>query len=417
MNHCQASTYLTDFLIGAKIVSNNYQLRANPVPNAEGGNTVFLGDPIETVVFLYDTTKDKESFPKTDTAILEMNHTALENLTKILDQAANKKPNYINPDVYLRVWGMDVLYPKDTELAKSLYSRIITAGGSGVTDMQQSILQALLLQGAVAHIPFWKEMIDLKVPRDRFRKERKRIALAALLLMVLLHQVDEAYQTLLDLTEHDDAEVAAVAMLCMSIIHQEYHTDYPVPVLEQLQNSAVNGKTFAERFQARMALLANDVPIPIDVPYGAYEFRVSFWREKKTQRYWTIALRSNQTLQDLHNAIQDVLAWDNDHLFVFYMNGSDDDAGTDYEFASGFTEAANIAEDGILGELGLLPKHTFMYIFDFGDYHMFRIEVMKIHEKAKPGNYPMVLDSKGELPIQYPYVEDEEDEDGDEWMI
>ncbi|MGL4610338.1 MAG: IS1096 element passenger TnpR family protein [Trueperaceae bacterium] len=58
-----------------------------------------------------------------------------------------------------------------------------------------------------------------------------------------------------------------------------------------------------------------------------------------------------------------------------------------------------------------------LYLFDYGDEWRFIVECKKI-EASDGGNYPRVLESKGEAPEQYPdYDEDdndEDDEDGEE---
>lgn len=69
----------------------------------------------------------------------------------------------------------------------------------------------------------------------------------------------------------------------------------------------------------------------------------------------------------------------------------------------------------VLGELGLVPKQKFLYLFDYGDQNLFEVAVVGIKPKAERGKYPRVVDSKGKASAQYQYSdEDDEDEDDQE---
>jgi hypothetical protein len=60
-----------------------------------------------------------------------------------------------------------------------------------------------------------------------------------------------------------------------------------------------------------------------------------------------------------------------------------------------------------LAALDLQPKQEFMYLFDFGDEHRFKVRVHAISKQADPtGDYPRLVESVGDSPPQY-YWEDE----------
>jgi hypothetical protein len=77
------------------------------------------------------------------------------------------------------------------------------------------------------------------------------------------------------------------------------------------------------------------------------------------------------------------------------------------EIGSPGADARRRADRVTLGELGLRTKQKFLYLFDFGDDHLFDIQVMKINPKAPPGMYPRVVGEHGGSLPQY--------EDEDEW--
>ncbi len=201
----------------------------------------------------------------------------------------------------------------------------------------------------------------------------------------------------------------------------------------------------------------------------SYIFHVSL---PGTGRTWRkIELRADQTLHDLHLAIQDAFEWGNDHLYAFFMSGKawdnaseyrlpeghtpwgefieDDDEDDDElgppeltpeereahlrrffgedsgltlaEMETGFAEFwesfwEEVAESGPgnsleteLSALNLQPKQDFMYLFDFGDEHRFKVRVHAINEPANPvGDYPRVVESVGDAPSQYGYWDEDE---------
>jgi hypothetical protein len=199
----------------------------------------------------------------------------------------------------------------------------------------------------------------------------------------------------------------------------------------------------------------------------SYTFHVSL---PGTGRTWRkLELRVDQTLHDLHLAIQDAFDWDNDHLYAFYMSGKAWDSGSEYRLPDGYTpwgefidgdeddqleppeltpeereaqlrqlfgpdteltlaemeaEMADfwesfwqeVAESGPgnsleteLSALNLQSKQEFMYLFDFGDEHRFKVRVHAINEQADPAvDYPRLVESVGDSPPQYyDYWDDE----------
>ena len=188
-----------------------------------------------------------------------------------------------------------------------------------------------------------------------------------------------------------------------------------------------------------------------------YTFHVSL---PGTGRTWRkIEMRTDQTLEDLHFAIQDAYEWDADHLYSFFMSEKAWDESTEYCLPEGYDpwgvpmddeeeespeptpeereqalralfgggegmtleemEAALAAfweeylaeeEPGpgnvqttTLEELNLKLKQEFMYLFDYGDAWRFKVRVHAISENADPdAEYPRLVESVGEAPEQYP---------------
>ncbi len=135
----------------------------------------------------------------------------------------------------------------------------------------------------------------------------------------------------------------------------------------------------------------------------------------------TIAVRSDQTLADLHGALQTALEWDDDHLYSFWLGGkfwprdgteythpfaleSDPFAGWNLPIAKPERKSA----EQRLDSLRLTKGQRIAYVFDFGDEWRVGLTLQAI-TADDGGDHPRLLDSVGEAPPQYPDYADEED--------
>jgi hypothetical protein len=150
---------------------------------------------------------------------------------------------------------------------------------------------------------------------------------------------------------------------------------------------------------------------PIFVFKVALVGRKSVWRK--------IALRGNQTLDDLHEAIFDAFDRDDEHLYSFYFprpgkKFSRRTIREAVEYQCPFDEMEDPSRNAAktrLASLPLKPKTVFYYLFDFGDEWWHEITVEEADAKEEPGHYPRMVDSRGKSPPQYPGDEDEEDDE------
>jgi hypothetical protein len=137
--------------------------------------------------------------------------------------------------------------------------------------------------------------------------------------------------------------------------------------------------------------------------------RKSIWRR--------IALRANQTLDDLHEAIFDAFDRDDEHLYSFYFPqpGAKGRARMRdaVEYACPFScddpenEPLRNAAKTTLNRLSLQPGQAFLYLFDYGDNWLHEITVEETNAPADEGDYPRILESRGKSPPQYPDLDEE----------
>jgi hypothetical protein len=114
-----------------------------------------------------------------------------------------------------------------------------------------------------------------------------------------------------------------------------------------------------------------------------------------------IAVRGDQHLTGVHDAIQEAFGWLDDHLYSFWLDGRfwGDDAS---EYTSPITadEAAHTA-DVPVAELDLSVGARIAYVFDFGDEWRVRLSLRAI-EEGDGARYPRVVTRIGQAPPQYP---------------
>ena len=132
--------------------------------------------------------------------------------------------------------------------------------------------------------------------------------------------------------------------------------------------------------------------------------------------YRHVRVCADITLDDLHNMIQEIFGFANDHLYAFFM---DNRAWSDWDvYFSPDDDEGPSASDCRLRDAGLYKGKKFLYLFDFGDEWRFECRILRTVEENTDGY--QILRSKGDAPDQYPDAWDEDDfyddeEDGPFW--
>jgi hypothetical protein len=134
-------------------------------------------------------------------------------------------------------------------------------------------------------------------------------------------------------------------------------------------------------------------------------WKPSVWR--------VIEILDNQNLVDLHHAIQEAFAWDNDHLWAYFLSGKRWDSLTEIASPAVDEGESPFADEVTIGDLELKRGQKFLYLFDFGDELQHDVELIEVVPLPPSGDYPRVAVVHGEAPPQYPGL-DEEEEDEEE---
>jgi hypothetical protein len=139
----------------------------------------------------------------------------------------------------------------------------------------------------------------------------------------------------------------------------------------------------------------NTLAIPeFEKQSGVYIFKVSLgkmWRK--------IAISSQMTLENLSHLILESVDFDSDHLDMFrYKN----QVGRMIEVSHPYADGSPSTDEVCLGDLPLKEGFTMTYIFDFGDWWEFRVQLEQITTDNPQTDYGAIIESRGKAPVQYP---------------
>ena len=127
---------------------------------------------------------------------------------------------------------------------------------------------------------------------------------------------------------------------------------------------------------------------------------------------------SKSSLLDIHEAIQDAVGFDRDHMFEFFGGRNQRNRKVVFENSSDWEASFDIYDSITFERVYPLPKSCKLYYhFDFGDDWYFEIKPTrnKPRDPEVGVTYPRVIEAIGPNPAQYgQYDEDLEIEDTEE---
>ncbi len=151
---------------------------------------------------------------------------------------------------------------------------------------------------------------------------------------------------------------------------------------------------------------------------AVYKFSVTF--EDYDDVYREIEIKSSQTFEDLHKAIQDSIGFDNKQLASFYMSNDMWRKGREITLMD-MNEENEEAPKSIMKSCKLAdfiedPHQKIIYVFDFMAMWNFMVELMKIQPDNAKVKYPICSKSVGVAPKQYknglaPQPSDDDDDE------
>ena len=260
---------------------------------------------------------------------------------------------------------------------------------------------------------------------------------------IIVVKLSEAQRNLLLKHQTEFAEPEVVSLFSIALKKDDtYEIHLTVEQLEELcdEVSAIANHKKNRKAQDKLDDLADYIDGYIPDPdeefreeYSKYSknagnvyiIKVALEQAKKIWR--RIAIRSGQTLHDLHDTIYKAFDRDDEHLYSFYFptipakSRTHNVMRTDKEYTHPYSfdgspmfdeEKSNAAKTSI-ESLNLFTGQKFYYLFDFGDSWWHEITIEQVDGNADEGEYPRIIEKKGDSPPQY-QSEDEEEWDEDE---
>ena len=114
----------------------------------------------------------------------------------------------------------------------------------------------------------------------------------------------------------------------------------------------------------------------------------------------TIAMRDDQTLEHLHEALRLAFGWADPHLHAFWIGTKFWDRDAVRYSAPFELEDGELSSKTKLIDVGLVNGSKLAYLFDYGDEWRLLLTVVDTWPAADH-SYPMLVDAEGIPPPQY----------------
>jgi len=127
-----------------------------------------------------------------------------------------------------------------------------------------------------------------------------------------------------------------------------------------------------------------------------YSLEISFPYDEGDEPWArTIEVRENFTLRKLHAYIQEIVEFDDDHLYEFFIGKNPRN------------KTSSVSKKSKLNEIYPMTGYKLYYLFDFGDNWLFQIKKSRKRLIENGGtDYPRIVQSNGSNPEQYPEYEE-----------
>lgn len=122
----------------------------------------------------------------------------------------------------------------------------------------------------------------------------------------------------------------------------------------------------------------------------------------------TIAIREDQTLEQLHEALRLAFGWDDPHLYCFWLSGKFWDRDSLRYSAPLELENGELSARTPISDVGLRKGAKIAYLFDYGDEWRLLLHVVDVWQ-AEDASYPMLVEAEGTPPPQYPPLEEDDE--------
>ncbi len=281
------------------------------------------------------------------------------------------------------------LAPADVRRAQELYWRVVARGGKGSQKAQHALLEAIAVSADLSSIAFWQDCLSFQQKGDQMIRSRPPTAIAALALLAIEHDDVSPVQALLALLSNDLPFLRALAVDRLGQVYLIKNAPLPPEMRRVMEGVARADRMTTARWNARAILKINGLAVPHD--HAGEVYRLDIWSSGARDMRRVIEIRSEQTLEDLHRAIQKAIGWRAGEPYSFDVSISGNKRDSIY--SPGSAKGVFYATEWRIGDLGL-DLRSFLFYQTGAERHV-GIMVRDISESTDTGVYPRVVDSEG----------------------
>jgi hypothetical protein len=146
----------------------------------------------------------------------------------------------------------------------------------------------------------------------------------------------------------------------------------------------------------------------LNIPQPEYKDGTHIFKVSLENAWRSIGIESEMFLEDLADVILGAFEFDKDHLYAFYLK---DRFGNSLEINCPFSDDAPFTTEVKIGELPIEIGSLMKFVFDFGDYWEFMIQLQDIRQTDIKLEHPKIMETHGKAPEQYPDWDEDDDED------
>ncbi|SDZ73912.1 IS1096 element passenger TnpR family protein [Bizionia paragorgiae] len=148
-----------------------------------------------------------------------------------------------------------------------------------------------------------------------------------------------------------------------------------------------------------------------------YRFRVILDNDTKDDIFRDLEIRETDTLEDLHNTINQAFGFDGTEMASFYLSDDEWNQGEEISLfdLSDDESSVRLMNETSLSDTVHEAQTKLIYVYDFLSMWTFFVELAEIAEETEGVDYPNLMFVKGQVPDEAPdKIFEAENLDGDD---
>jgi len=135
-----------------------------------------------------------------------------------------------------------------------------------------------------------------------------------------------------------------------------------------------------------------------------YRFRIVLDHDTEEDIFRDIEIRSNDTLEDLHNSITQAFGFDGTEMASFYVSDDEWNQGEEislFDMSEGIN-SVRLMNESALDDTVNVKQTKLIYVYDFLSMWTFFVELAEIVEETEGVDYPNLMFVHGQIPDNAP---------------